>query len=122
MLAITNKRAHFPLSLLPSVQLYYSTPARKCQPFFQKKRKKVFFKNPLTNPVKCDILISSKRGRHEAMKNTEKENMEIMEILAYMIENGYHLMNRTMEDYCRDFTVEDVRAFCACFMGEDPRA
>lgn len=54
------------------------------------------------------------------MKNTEKENMEIMEILAYMIENGYHLMNRTMEDYCRDFTVEDVRAFCACFMGEDP--
>ena len=56
------------------------------------------------------------------MKNTEKENMEIMEILAYMIENGYHLMNRTMEDYCRDFSVADVRHFCACFMGDDPTA
>ena len=56
------------------------------------------------------------------MKNTEKENLEIMEILAYMVENGYHLMNRTMEDYCMDFTLADVRNFCACFMGEDPTA
>jgi len=56
------------------------------------------------------------------MKNTEKENKEIMEILAYMVENGYHLMDRTIEDYCRDFSVADVRNFCACFMGEDPTA
>ena len=51
-----------------------------------------------------------------------KDYMEKCEILAYMVENGYHLMNRTMDDYCRDFSLEDIRRFCACFMGEDPTA
>ena len=50
-----------------------------------------------------------------------KDYMEKCEILAYMVENGYHLGLRTMDDYCRDFSLEDIRHFCACFMGEDPR-
>ena len=50
------------------------------------------------------------------------EDLEKCEILAYMVENGYHLCHRTMEDYCRDFSLEDIRTFCACFLGEDPRA
>ena len=51
-----------------------------------------------------------------------KDYMEKCEILAYMVENGYHLMNRTMDDYCRDFTLEDIRNLCVEFMGEDPTA
>jgi len=46
---------------------------------------------------------------------------EKYEVIAYMMENGYHLMNRTMEDMARDFSIEELRAFCAAFMGEDPR-
>lgn len=45
---------------------------------------------------------------------------EKMEILAYMVENGYHLMDRTMEEYCALFSLEDLREFCARFMGENP--
>jgi len=44
---------------------------------------------------------------------------EKMDILQYMVENGYNLMGRTMEEFCRDFSVEDLRRFCACFLGED---
>jgi hypothetical protein len=51
-----------------------------------------------------------------------KDYNEKIEILAYMVENGYCLMNRTMDDFCRDFSLEDIRNFCACFMGEDPTA
>jgi hypothetical protein len=67
----------------------------------------------LTNPKNCDILTSSKRGRNERMD-------EKMDILQYMVENGYHLMNRTMDEMAEMFTVEDLRKFCANFMGEDP--
>ena len=56
------------------------------------------------------------------MKSTERENMEKLEILTYMVENGYHLMNRTMDDYCHDFTLAQIRQFCVAFMGEDPTA
>ena len=49
------------------------------------------------------------------------EKMEKCEILAYMIENGYNMMGRTMDDFCDDFSLADIRMFCACFMGEDPR-
>ena len=48
--------------------------------------------------------------------------MEKIEILAYMVENGYNLMDRTMDDYCRDFSLADIKQFCAHFMGEDPTA
>lgn len=51
-----------------------------------------------------------------------KDYNEKCEILAYMVENGYHLMTRTMDDYCRDFSLEDIKRFCARFMGEDPTA
>lgn len=51
-----------------------------------------------------------------------KDYMEKCEILAYMVENGYNLMDRTMDDYCRDFDLETIRRFCARFMGEDPTA
>lgn len=47
---------------------------------------------------------------------------EKMDILQYMVENGYHLMNRTMDEMAEMFTVEDLRRFCANFMGEDPTA
>lgn len=45
---------------------------------------------------------------------------EKMDILQYMVENGYHLMNRTMEEMADLFTVEDLRNFCSAFLGEDP--
>lgn len=51
-----------------------------------------------------------------------KDYMEKCEVLAYMVENGYSLGERTMDDYCRDFTLEDIRNFCVCFLGEDPTA
>jgi len=51
-----------------------------------------------------------------------KDYNEKLEILAYMVENGYHLMDRTMDDYCRDFSLTDIRRFCSVFMGEDPTA
>jgi hypothetical protein len=47
---------------------------------------------------------------------------EKMDILQYMVENGYKLMNRTMEEMAETFTVEDLRNFCSAFMGEDPTA
>lgn len=54
-----------------------------------------------------------------------KEVMEYckkLEILGYMVENGYNLMDRTMDDYCRDFSLDAIRRFCIEFMGEDPTA
>ena len=51
-----------------------------------------------------------------------KDYMEKLEILAYMVENGYNLMDRTMDDYCRDFSLTDIRNFCSGFMGESPTA
>ena len=50
------------------------------------------------------------------------EYCEKLEILGYMVENGYNLMDRTMDDYCRDFSLDDIRRFCVGFMGEDPTA
>lgn len=51
-----------------------------------------------------------------------KDYMEKLGILAYMVENGYCLGERTMDDYCRIFTLEDIRHLCAHFFGEDPTA
>lgn len=48
-----------------------------------------------------------------------KDYMEKLDILAYMVENGYHLGTRTMDDYCRDFSVEDLWRFCQNFFGDD---
>ena len=48
------------------------------------------------------------------------EYMEKCMVLAYMIENGYNLGNRSMDDYCNDFTLEEIQQFCNCFLGEDP--
>lgn len=39
-----------------------------------------------------------------------------MEVLAYMVENGYHLMGETMEDWCEPFTEEEVWRFCQAFL------
>ena len=36
---------------------------------------------------------------------------EKMEIIQRMVENGYHLMNRTAEEMASTFTVEDLKAF-----------
>lgn len=44
---------------------------------------------------------------------------EKMDVLQYMIENGYHLMNRTMDEMIEDFTLEQLQGFCKAFMGED---
>ena len=48
-------------------------------------------------------------GIDEVSIKKMKDYNEKIEILAYMVENGYHLMNRTMDDYCRDFSLEDIR-------------
>lgn len=50
-----------------------------------------------------------------------KEYMEKLEVLAYMVENGYSLMGRTMDEFCRDFSLADIRFFCECFMGENAK-
>lgn len=47
------------------------------------------------------------------MTNTTAEKLDI---LAYMIENGYSLMGHTMDEYCEMFSVEDLRRFCEAFM------
>ena len=48
-----------------------------------------------------------------------KDYMEKCEILAYMVENGYYLGTRTMDDYARDFTVAELWQFCQNFLGGD---
>lgn len=48
----------------------------------------------------------------------EREYTEKMNILRFMVNNGYHLCNRTMDDFCRDFSVEDLKNFCRTCCGE----
>ncbi len=45
--------------------------------------------------------------------------MEKLEIIAYMVENGYHLMNRTMEEMAEMFSVEDLWKFAQAFIGNE---
>ena len=48
---------------------------------------------------------------------------EKMDILQYMVENGFEIpADLTMDDYLKYTTVETLREFCAYFMGEDPTA
>ena len=47
---------------------------------------------------------------------------EKLEILAYMAENDYPFGSKTMDDYCKTFTVEDLRFLCNAWIGEDPTA
>ena len=68
------------------------------------------------------VIYSHREG--ETLKGKEgnetmKDYMEKLDILAYMVENGYHLGNRTMDDFCRDFSVEDLWNFCQNFFGDD---
>ena len=74
----------------------------------------------LTTGEKCATIRPWKGKRKEIKKM--KDYMEKLEILAYMVENDYCLVNRTMDDMARDFSLEDIRNFCARFMGEDPTA
>ena len=69
------------------------------------------------------VLYSHREGVPEKEKEERKmkEYEEKMDILMYMIENGYHLMGWTMDEFCEAFSLEDLRRFCARFMGEDPR-
>lgn len=46
-----------------------------------------------------------------------EDYMTKLDILAYMVENGYHLGTRTMDDFCRDFSVADLLNFCKNFCG-----
>ena len=55
--------------------------------------------------------------KREENGTMDKEYMEKLDILAYMVENGYHLGNRTMDDFCRDFSIEDLKRFCATCCG-----
>ena len=50
------------------------------------------------------------------------EYCEKLELLAYMVENGFDLNGRSMDDFTRDFSLADIRRFYSCFMGEDPTA
>ena len=81
-------------------------------------RPKKIFKKVLTTGTLCAIMTTV-RGREI---ETMKDYMEKLGILAYMVENGYCLGERTMDDYCRIFTLEDIRYLCAHFFGEDPTA
>ena len=45
---------------------------------------------------------------------------EKMDILQYMVENGFDLGVATMDDYCANLTLDEMRALCALYMGEDP--
>ena len=58
------------------------------------------------------------------MKGDTKMNdyNEKLEILAYMAENDYPFGGKTMDDYCKTFTVEDLRFLCNAWIGEDPTA
>lgn len=47
------------------------------------------------------------------------EENKKLDILMYMIENGYHLMNRTMEEMCEDFTVEELQDMMNAFLPEE---
>lgn len=42
---------------------------------------------------------------------------EKYDILMYMVENGYHLMNRTMDEMAEIFTVEELEEMCNRFIG-----
>jgi len=44
---------------------------------------------------------------------------EKMDILMMMVENGYHLMNRTMEEMAEIFTVDELYAMARKFLGEE---
>ena len=73
------------------------------------------FKKGLTNRRFICYNDYSKRKEYELMK----DYMEKCEILAYMVENGYYLGTRTMDDYARDFTVAELWQFCQNFLGGD---
>ena len=45
--------------------------------------------------------------------------MEKLEIISYMVENGYHLMNRTMEEMADLFTVDELWNFAQAFIEND---
>lgn len=49
---------------------------------------------------------------------TTAEYMEKLDILAYMVENGYHLGDHDMDFYAQHFTAEDLRRWCRRFMGD----
>ena len=83
-------------------------------PIFRAENFFTFFQKVLDiYPVFCYTYIIKEREAE-----TMKDYAEKCEILAYMVENGYCLANRTMDDYCRDFSLADIRYFCECFMGE----
>lgn len=42
-----------------------------------------------------------------------------LDILMYMVENGYHLMDRTMDSMCEDFTVDELWDMMLAFLGDD---
>lgn len=42
-----------------------------------------------------------------------------LDILMYMVENGYHLMNRTMDEMCEIFTVDELQNMMNAFLGDD---
>lgn len=46
---------------------------------------------------------------------------EKMDILVYMMENGYSLGDHDMDFFLENFSLEELRQWCARFMGEDPR-
>lgn len=49
---------------------------------------------------------------HDRRRNGWRLNMEKkLEIINRMVENGYHLMNRTAEEMASMFTVDDLEAF-----------
>ena len=62
------------------------------------------------------LYLYHQRGRYETMD-------EKMDLLMYMIENGFETApDLTMDDYLEYTTVEALREFCGYLMGENPTA
>lgn len=45
--------------------------------------------------------------------------MEKLDVIAYMVENGYDLHGLTMDEMAAACSVSDLWALCRDFMGED---
>jgi hypothetical protein len=60
---------------------------------------------------------------NKAIKEREERTMselsKKLDILMYMVENGYHLMNRTMDEMCEIFTVDELQDMMNAFLGDD---
>ena len=72
----------------------------------------VFTVLPILDGEQAEVSEDAVYMVHDRRRKCWRLNMEEkMEIIQRMVENGYHLMNRTAEEMASMFTVEDLEAF-----------